>query len=83
MPRLKTESEVSTLAFLRERTSIPVPEVLYYDSNPWNRLGGEFIVMTKVCHPLVRYQRSHTNLPLGSRCPPFQSFPYDALCNYR
>ncbi|KAJ7194493.1 hypothetical protein B0H12DRAFT_1082427 [Mycena haematopus] len=48
MPRLKTESEVATLRFLRENTSVPVPEVHYYDSNPYNRLGGEWILMSKV-----------------------------------
>ena len=49
MPRLKTESEVATMRYLREHTSIPVPEVYQYDSNPYNRLGGEYILMSKVC----------------------------------
>jgi hypothetical protein len=48
MPRLKTESEVATMRYLRERTSIPVPDVYHYDSNPFNRLGGEYILMSKV-----------------------------------
>lgn len=48
MPRLKTESEVATMHYLRQHTSIPVPEVYHYDSNPYNRLGGEFILMSKV-----------------------------------
>ena len=48
MPRLKTESEVATLSYLREKTTIPVPRIYHYDSNPWNRLGGEFILMSKV-----------------------------------
>ncbi|KAM5533904.1 hypothetical protein V8D89_012444 [Ganoderma adspersum] len=47
MPRLKTESEVATMHYLRQHTSIPVPEVYHYDSNPYNRLGGEFILMSK------------------------------------
>ncbi|KAJ4468697.1 hypothetical protein J3R30DRAFT_3661693 [Lentinula aciculospora] len=47
MPRLKTESEVATMQFLREHTAIPVPIVYHYDSNPYNRLGGEFIIMSK------------------------------------
>ncbi|KAJ8073384.1 hypothetical protein PM082_011659 [Marasmius tenuissimus] len=47
MPRLKTESEVATLQYLRERTNVPVPVVLHYDSNPYNRLGGEYILMSK------------------------------------
>ncbi|RDB27484.1 hypothetical protein Hypma_003863 [Hypsizygus marmoreus] len=47
MPRLKTESEVATMCYLRENTSIPVPAVYHYDSNPYNRLGGEYILMSK------------------------------------
>ncbi|KAI0938657.1 hypothetical protein AcV5_000290 [Taiwanofungus camphoratus] len=47
MPRLKTESEVATMQYLREHTSIPVPIVHHYDSNPFNRLGGEYIIMSK------------------------------------
>lgn len=47
MPNLKTESEVATMRYLRERTSIPVPIVYHYDANPYNRLGGEFIIMSK------------------------------------
>lgn len=48
MPRLKTESEVATMSYLRQRTSVPVPTIYHYDSNPYNRLGGEFILMSKV-----------------------------------
>ena len=48
MPNLKTESEVATMRYLRERTAIPVPTVYHYDSNPYNRLGGEYILMSKV-----------------------------------
>ena len=48
MPKLKTESEVATLAYLRTRTSVPVPTVYWYDANPFNILGGEWIVMSKV-----------------------------------
>ena len=48
MPRLKTESEIATMQYLRERTNIPVPDVYHYDANPFNRLGGEYIIMSKV-----------------------------------
>ncbi|KAG6332731.1 hypothetical protein ID866_6356 [Astraeus odoratus] len=48
MPRLKTESEVATIQYLRDKTSIPVPDIYHYDSNPYNRLGGEYILMSKV-----------------------------------
>lgn len=57
MPRLKTESEVATMEYIRMHTSIPVPTVYFYDSNPYNRLGGEYIIMSKVraYHYLFRY----------------------------
>lgn len=48
MPRLKIESEVATMAYLRAYTKIPVPEVYAWDSNPFNRLGGEYILMSRV-----------------------------------
>lgn len=47
MPRLKTLSEVATLQYLRENTNIPVPIVYHHDANPYNRLGGEYIIMSK------------------------------------
>lgn len=47
MPRYKTRSEVATMNYIRENTNIPVPTVYHYDSNPYNRLGGEYILMSK------------------------------------
>jgi len=47
VPRRKTESEVATMEYIRTYTSIPVPDVYFYDSNPYNRLGGEYIIMSK------------------------------------
>jgi len=49
MPRLKTESEVATIHYLRHKAKIPVSTIYHHDSNPYNRLGGEFILMSKVC----------------------------------
>ena len=48
MPRLKIESEVATINYLRQKTNVPVPTIYHYDSNPYNRLGGEWILMSKV-----------------------------------
>ncbi|KAG1871459.1 hypothetical protein F4604DRAFT_1769800 [Suillus subluteus] len=67
MPRLKTESEVATMHYLREQTSIPVPDVYYYDANPYNRLGGEYILMSKAKGvPLSRVYYSLSNEELKS-----------------
>ncbi|PFH45421.1 hypothetical protein AMATHDRAFT_184595 [Amanita thiersii Skay4041] len=70
MPRLKTESEVATMRFLREHTDVPVPIVYHYDANPYNRLGGEYILMSKA-----------PGIPLGKV---FHSLGYNdlvKLCN--
>jgi len=78
MPRLKTESEVATMQYLRERTDIPVPTVYHYDANPYNRLGGEYIIMSK-----VRVLTSLTWVPavswrcLGTRHPTREGLPFD------
>lgn len=48
MPRLKTLSEVATMDYLREMTTVPVPSIHQFDANPYNRLGGEYILMSKV-----------------------------------
>ncbi|KAJ6571519.1 hypothetical protein B0H19DRAFT_1255487 [Mycena capillaripes] len=58
MPRLKTESEIATLRYLSEKTHAPVPEVHCYDSNPYNRLGGEYILMSKARIPLSQVYHS-------------------------
>lgn len=48
IPFLKTESEIATLAYLRTKTSIPVPRVVAWDSSSDNDLGFEWILMNKV-----------------------------------
>ena len=64
MPRIKTESEVgtarhictysslssqvATLDYIRNKTNVPVPKVFFFDSSPYNEIGYEYIVMSKV-----------------------------------
>ena len=44
------------MQYLRERTNVPVPTVYHYDANPYNRLGGEYILMSKVrCESRIIY----------------------------
>ena len=79
MPRLKTESEVATMRYLREHTDIPVPEVYQYDANPYNRLGGEYILMSKVRAPAILNDVSLTsNLLSGARHPVVEGVPLHA-----
>ncbi|KAM7208216.1 hypothetical protein V8F20_001496 [Naviculisporaceae sp. PSN 640] len=47
-PCLKTESEMATLEFLRQKTSIPVPKVIAWSSSADNKLGYEWSIMEKV-----------------------------------
>ncbi|ODM24201.1 hypothetical protein SI65_02089 [Aspergillus cristatus] len=44
-PFFKTESEVATLAYIRQYTTIPVPKVLAYCSSAKNELGFEWVLM--------------------------------------
>lgn len=47
-PRFKTESEVATMKFLAEKTSIPVPKVYAWDSDANNAVGAEYILMERI-----------------------------------
>lgn len=47
-PCNKTESEVATLKYVKEHTTVPVPDVIAYDSSADNALGFEWILMSKV-----------------------------------
>ena len=47
-PYYKTESEVATIAYLRANTSIPVPQVIAWDSDRRNELHFEWILMAKI-----------------------------------
>ena len=44
-PYYKTESEVATIEFVRQKTSLPVPQVVAFDSNNENELGFEWMLM--------------------------------------
>ena len=82
MPRRKTESEVATMEYIRTYTSIPVPDVYFYDSNPYNRLGGEYIIMSKVSLrqlPLIRSR----DLSYISRLRAFPCPPYTSPCHIK
>jgi Phosphotransferase enzyme family len=47
-PYFKTASEVATLKFLSQHTSIPVPSVIAYDTSPENKLEFEWTLMTRL-----------------------------------
>lgn len=47
-PKWKTLSEVASLRWVRESTSLPVPEVISYQADGTSAVGFEWIVMSKV-----------------------------------
>ncbi|KAF6819441.1 kinase-like protein [Colletotrichum plurivorum] len=47
-PKWKTLSEVATIQWVHENTSLPVPRVLGYSADRTNRTGLEWIIMEKV-----------------------------------
>ncbi|RFU32943.1 hypothetical protein B7463_g3395, partial [Scytalidium lignicola] len=47
-PAWKTLSEVATLKWVRENTSLPVPEVLAYRADRSSTIGFEWIIMNKI-----------------------------------
>ncbi|KAK4246190.1 phosphotransferase enzyme family-domain-containing protein [Corynascus novoguineensis] len=47
-PKWKTLSEVATLEWVRENTSLPVPEVISYQADRTSAIGFEWIVMSKM-----------------------------------
>lgn len=44
-PRYKTESEVATIEYVRQKASMPVPNIIAFDSSNENELGFEWIMM--------------------------------------
>ncbi|KAH7244824.1 kinase-like domain-containing protein [Fusarium solani] len=44
----KEESEIATIRYVKQHTSIPVPEIYYQDLNPDNEIGAAFVLMEKI-----------------------------------
>lgn len=64
-PWYKTESEVATIRFISEKTTIPVPKIYAYDSSAHNELGYEWILMERV--PGVQYSELEDELSLDEK----------------
>ncbi|KAK7967133.1 uncharacterized protein PG986_001410 [Apiospora aurea] len=55
-PIFKTRGEVSTLRFIRENTTIPVPEVIAFDDTRSSKIGFEWILMEFIPGQSLRYR---------------------------
>lgn len=64
-PFYKTASEVATLSYIREHTSVPVPRVIAYNSIAENELGCEWILMERV--PGVALTDVWSNIDLDTK----------------
>jgi hypothetical protein len=64
-PWYKTEAEVATIQFVRENTTIPVPNVYAFDSSADNELGYEWILMEKL--PGVPYREVEDQLSIEAK----------------
>ncbi|CAB4440561.1 unnamed protein product [Rhizophagus irregularis] len=64
-PYWKTESEVAVMKYLKERTSIKVPEVYHYDSSKENLVGQEYIIMEKL--PGIALSKAWDNYDINQK----------------
>ncbi|KMU91683.1 hypothetical protein CIHG_09490 [Coccidioides immitis H538.4] len=55
-PRLTTNSEVATIAYLQSKTSLPLPKVLAWNDDPSNPVGAEYIIQAHVDGVLLHEQ---------------------------
>jgi hypothetical protein len=64
-PFHKTTSEMATLSYIREHTSVPVPRMVTYSSTAENELGFEWILMEKI--PGVSLKSVRREVDMGAR----------------
>ncbi|KAK4142489.1 phosphotransferase enzyme family-domain-containing protein [Dichotomopilus funicola] len=62
-PRWKTLSEVATLRWARDNTSLPVPEVLSYQADRASAVGFEWIVMSQMAGNSLRDRWRDVSFP--------------------
>ncbi|KAI2794253.1 hypothetical protein POX_a00845 [Penicillium oxalicum] len=43
--KLATASEVATIQYLQQKTSIPIPKILDWSDDAVNSIGSEYIIM--------------------------------------
>ncbi|KAF7370423.1 Phosphotransferase family protein [Mycena sanguinolenta] len=48
-------SEVATLRFIKSKTSIPVPQLYHWDSDPTNPIGTRYMLMQRIPAPVLAH----------------------------
>jgi aminoglycoside phosphotransferase (APT) family kinase protein len=46
LPRIKTENEVAVMTWVKQNTSIPIPDLVAYDSSTANAIGHEYTLLS-------------------------------------
>jgi hypothetical protein len=48
LPKIKTENEVAVMTWVKQNTSIPIPDLVAFDSNTANAIGHEYTLLSLV-----------------------------------
>ncbi|KAF1955173.1 kinase-like protein [Byssothecium circinans] len=48
LPTIKTENEMAVMTWIKRNTSVPVPDIVAYDSSDANKLGHEYSLLSLV-----------------------------------
>jgi len=48
LPKIKTENEVAVMTWIKQNTSIPIPNLVSYDSSDANAIGHEYTLLSLV-----------------------------------
>jgi hypothetical protein len=68
--------QVATLEYIRSKTTVPIPQVYHYESNQYNELEAEYIIMSKVWSARPLSPDTCLTDFTGFRSSPIASLPY-------
>ncbi|KAM0414695.1 hypothetical protein ACHAPT_013457 [Fusarium lateritium] len=80
-PRYKTLSEVATIRWLSEVTTVPVPQVIQYDSSRDSPIGFEWILMAKLSG--ISLSDAWARIDFSKKSTLVRQFASFAACLYR
>ncbi|KAF2221656.1 kinase-like domain-containing protein [Elsinoe ampelina] len=65
---LSTASEVATIAYLQQHTSVPIPKVVEWNTDPRNDVGCEYIIMEEARGVLLSHKWNGMTTPQRVSC---------------